>query len=400
MELPTATRVPNGAAVAMAGRRARIAHVAVTNGRSGTEQILLDLVRHFAAAGHELSVLVPRLPSLEGFGREVQQAGARLEPVGPLFAADRSVAQTGLEMFQVLRRIRPDVVHFHVPWAPACYEGVLAACAARVPVRIRTEQNPVPHVQGAKQRLKMRLLDASIHHLVYVSQSNERSHTANLGRRRDRTSVIPNGVDPSAVTTTRDPATRRAIRNCLGLPLDSVIALMMAGLVERKGPLDFVRAAGVAASLQPALHFAILGDGPLRTEAEVLAVELGIADRVHFLGHRLDARQQLGGFDIFVQPSHYEGMALTMLEALAAGLPLVTTRTDGVEDVLPGDRGALIVDVRNWTALGRAMAEAAAQAELRQELAAVSQRRVLDHFTVDTMCDRYARLYRSLGVPV
>jgi glycosyltransferase involved in cell wall biosynthesis len=381
-------------------RKARIAHVAVTDGRSGTEQILLDLVTYFAAAGHELSVLVPGLPSLERFGREVQQAGARLEPVGPLFAADRSVTQTGRGMFQVLRRIRPDVVHFHVPWAPACYEGILAACAARVPVRIRTEQNPVPEVQGAKQRLKMRLLDASIHHLVYVSQSNQRSHAAHLGRRLDRTSVIPNGVDPRLVSTTRNPGTRRAIRDRLGLPLEPVIALMMGGLIERKGPLDFVRAASVAADLQPAMRFAILGDGPLRAAAQQLAAELGIADKVYFLGHRLDARQQLGGFDIFVQPSHYEGMALTMLEALAAGLPLVTTRTDGVEDVLPGDRGALVVDIRDWSALGRAMAEAAGRPELRRELAAVSQWRVLDHFTVDAMCGRYERLYRGLGVPV
>jgi glycosyltransferase involved in cell wall biosynthesis len=381
-------------------RKARIAHVAVSEVRSGTEQILLDLVTHFAHTGHEVSVLVPRLPALARFGQEVQHAGASLEPVGPLFAADRPVRETGLEVFRVLRRIRPDVVHFHVPWAPACYEAILAAWAARVPLRIRTEQNPVKQPQSQQQRLKMRVLDASMHHLVYVSESNRRSHATNMGRRLDRTTVIPNGVDPSLVNGDRAAACRRAVRTRLGLPLEPEIAVILGALIERKGPLDFVRAARVAADLRPSLHFAILGDGGLRTTAQQLATELAIEDKVHFLGHRTDARQLLGGFDIFVQPSHYEGMALTMLEALAAGLPMVTTRVDGVRDVLPDDAGALIVDIGDWCGMGRALAELAARAELRHQLAATAQRRVLDHFTVEDMCRRYADLYRSLGAAV
>jgi glycosyltransferase involved in cell wall biosynthesis len=175
---------------------------------------------------------------------------------------------------------------------------------------------------------------------------------------------------------------------------------MVAALEERKGILDFVAAARVAAAANPNVDFAVVGDGPLRERAESLVAQHGLAGRFHFLGHRGDVRRILCAFDVFVQPSHHEGLSLVMLEALAAGLPMVTTRVDGVSDVLPEERGALCADVGDVGGLGRAMARAAADDGLRGELVAVSQRRVLERFTVEAMYQDYVALYRRTGVPL
>jgi glycosyltransferase involved in cell wall biosynthesis len=242
----------------------------------------------------------------------------------------------------------------------------------------------------------MRILDTTFHSIVYLSEGNRRSYAANLGRSLRRSKLIGNGVDATSVCADRSLERRRSVRWSIGLPVDPEIAVMVGSLVERKGPLDFIRAARVAASMRPTMHFAIIGDGDLRAASEELARELSIADRVHFLGHRQNVRELLSSFDIYAQPSHFEGMSIAMLEALAAGLPLVTTRVDGVEDVLPGG-GALTVGIGDSQALGMAMAQMAAEPALRAQLSSVSRSRVLSHFSLERMCERYADLYRSLG---
>jgi glycosyltransferase involved in cell wall biosynthesis len=363
------------------------------------EQVVLDLSRYFVAAGHDVSVLIPQLATLEGMAAEARALGANVEPVGPLHSEGHDVVRNGAQLVDVLRRLRPDVVHFHVPAEPVCFESV-GASIARVPIRIRTEHNPVLQASGKRQRLKMRVMDLTFHRIVYLSQGNRRAHLVRLGRRWAGSTIIGNGVDPLQVNADRSIAHRRQVRLSLNLPLEPEIAVMVGTLEQRKGPLDFVRAARVAASIHPRMHFAIIGDGDLRVSTEELASELGVVDRVHFLGRRQDVRELLSTFDLYVQASHYEGMSVAMLEALAAGLPMVTTRVDGVEDVLPGGSGALLVNIADWHSLGVEIARLAHDSLLRQQLATISQQRVLADFTVDAVCARYRLLYRALGAIV
>jgi glycosyltransferase involved in cell wall biosynthesis len=131
-----------------------------------------------------------------------------------------------------------------------------------------------------------------------------------------------------------------------------------------------------------------------------LVAETGLEGRVHFLGRRADVRQILSAFDLFVQSSFYEGMSIAMLEALAAGLPMVTTRVDGVEDVVAVDAGVPCVEKGDYQGLGQAMAQLAADPRRRLHLGKVLRRRVLDEFTVDAMCQKYTRLYRAHGAQV
>ncbi len=379
--------------------RSRIVLVAVSFMRSGTEQVILDLARYFVAAGHKVFIFIPRLASLDGMADEARRLGATAVRVGPLHSVGHDVVQNGRELYRLFRRIRPDVVHFHVPWEPVCFESVVARLA-RVPVRIRTEHNPALEPRGRRDRLKMRVVDETFDAVVYLSEGNRLSHTTCLGRRLNRSTIIGNGVDPHSVSSDVSPAHRAEIRRRLDVPTEVELAVLVGNLEPRKGPLDFIRAASFAANLHPSMHFVLVGDGVLRAETQDLAAQLGIGNRTHLLGGRPDVRSILSAFDVYVQASYYEGMSVAMLEALAAGLPMITTRVDGVEDVLPGGIGALRVDIGDWRSLGAEMARLAGDSALRQQLTRVSQRRVLDHFTVDAMCTRYAALYRGLGAAV
>jgi glycosyltransferase involved in cell wall biosynthesis len=367
-----------------------VVHVAVTYRRAGTEQVALDLAAGAAADGWRLGFVVPPAPELDGLAAEAEALGARVARIGPLFEAQRHPAVNLWRMFRFFRQTRATVVHLHIPWAPTCFESVVAAWLARAPVRLRTEQNPIVDPLPRKQVVKLKLLDRLVHRIACVSTRNRERHILNGGRRADQITVIPNAITPapSAGPANRD---RAETRSALGLPSEKVLAVMVGALEERKGVLDFVRASAVTSVAD--LHFVVLGAGPLRVDAERLAGELGVSDRVHFLGSRGDVREILPCFDIYVQPSHYEGLSVAMLEALAAGLPMATTDVDGVSDVFTSGKGALISPVGDISALAANIVLLAEDPELREDLAAISTARVRDDFTTVSMYAAYRVLY-------
>jgi len=376
-----------------------IALVAVTYARSGTEQIVLDLSRRLASEGRPVYVIVPRGPaSLDRLEVEAQASGATVVRTPPLYPGDRNKLESFKALVGFFTRVKPAVAHFHIPRPLSGFEAIAAAYAARVPIRLRTDQNPVMSNPSRTERLRLAVADSLVHRIVFVSEENRRTHRARFGRPERKCRVIHNGIDPATISCDRTDDNRRTIREELKLPQDATLALLLGALEERKGGMDFVRALAVATAKQPLLRGVVVGDGDMRASMERLADELRVADRLHFLGRRPDARRLFGAFDFYVQPSHYEGMALSMLEALAAGLPMVTTRVAGVEEVCRGDKGAIVVEVGDTNALGEGMIRLASEPGTRSSLSDVSRPRVRDHFTIDRVYQEYRALYQSLGL--
>jgi glycosyltransferase involved in cell wall biosynthesis len=373
-------------------RASLVTHVAVSDRFAGTERVIMHLASGSAARGRPASVV---LPELEGFDSMVTSLGPSRVPVyrvGNLHAPTRGKADSFVKFLRLFRRVQPTIVHFHVPWVPMAWEAVFAAAAARVPVITRTEHNPVLYPLPKAQRIKMRLADAVVQHVAFVSRGLAQSHFDNGRNWLRRWSVIPNGVDIQQ----RSTIGRAELRQSLGVPPDSLLAVMLGRLEVRKGPLDFVRAAARARDAGSRAHFLVIGDGPLRAEVEQLIRDLNIGDRVHLAGHRDDATALLPACDVFVQPSHYEGLSIAMLEALAAGLPMVSTRVAGVDEVLVNREGALLCDIGDIDSLTRHMLELERDGELRARLGAMLQRHVLTNLTNDKMGEAYEALYSDL----
>lgn len=362
--------------------------VSISYTRAGTEEVLLDLARGLAADGERVTAVVPGEPALDGLVADLRAAGARVVRAGHFFGPDASIPRNVRELRAAFVELRPRTVHVHTPWVGMGKEAVVAAWLAGVPYRLRTEQNPVPDRLHWRQRLSLAVTDRLVQGITFVSSGNRDSHLRNAGRNRRKCVVIPNAVRPAPPSRDRD-----AVRAELGLPPEAVIAVMVGRLERRKGPLDFVHAAAEAAPLAPELRFAIAGDGEMRIDTEAAIAAAGLQDRIHMLGHRPDIRALLPAFDIYVQPSHYEGLSVAMLEALAAGLPMATTDVDGVAEVAPGGDGALIVPIGDAAALGAAVARLASDAALRRECAETTQRRVLTEFSVEATYQRYRRFY-------
>jgi glycosyltransferase involved in cell wall biosynthesis len=161
--------------------------------------------------------------------------------------------------------------------------------------------------------------------------------------------------------------------------------------------MEFLLAAArTVAEKAPSATFLISGYGPLRERLEAQARQLGVDARVRFLGYRKDVALILAASDVFALPSLWEGMSNAVLEAMAAGKPVVATAVDGaVDQVLPGESG-LLVPPGDADALAQALLDLARDPRKAQEMGIKGRERVRREFSLDRMTDAYIELYRRL----
>lgn len=242
---------------------------------------------------------------------------------------------------------RIDIVHAHSPVAATAARLAAGGRAAIV----TTEHNTWDRYRPATRRANAATFSRQ-QAVIAVSQEVARS----IGSRRGPpVHVIPNGVDAGALRTAALP--REVARRELGLPLDVPVIGTIGGVAPKKGHVDLVRAAARLTRRFPDAMVAVVGlelePGPVRTQ---ITAE-GLQDRVLLLGYRAEASRLLRAFDVFTLASRYEGMPVSLLEAMALGLPVVATGAGGVPEVVTSGRDGLLVAPGDDAALGAAWEE-------------------------------------------
>jgi glycosyltransferase involved in cell wall biosynthesis len=147
----------------------------------------------------------------------------------------------------------------------------------------------------------------------------------------------------------------------------------------------------------PAAWLVLAGDGERRERLEAMARDLGVGDRARFLGARLDVPELFGTFDIYCLPSHFEGMPLSILEAMAARKPVVGTRVPGIDDLIEDEVTGLLTPANDAKALSQALLRVHADRGLGQRLVDAGWRHVDRHGRFETMVQQYADLYEALA---
>jgi glycosyltransferase involved in cell wall biosynthesis len=296
---------------------------------------------------------------------------------------------------RAIRDFKPHVVHTHSSKA-----GVLGRLAARlegVPAVVHTVhgfgftplQSPVKRaVFFRAEKIAARWTD----HFVAVSQLNlDRGVELGLWR-AEQVSVIRAGIDLSLFRRGGDGSeTRRG----LGIPAGVPVVTQIGNFKPQKAPLDFVRAAARVSETIDDVRFVMVGDGPLRGEAEVLAAELGISDRVIFSGWWHDVPGLLAATTVSVLSSIHEGLPCSVVESLAAGVPVVATAVDGTPEVIrPGINGELVA-AGDPASLGDAILGILTDDERRRAMSEAAADG-LDDFDRDRMVRQLEGLYRCL----
>jgi glycosyltransferase involved in cell wall biosynthesis len=284
-----------------------------------------------------------------------------------------------------------DVMHAHSP-LPAAVARLVALTLPRHrrPVTVSTEHN----VWGSFA-LPTRLLNAATAPLDRmrwaVSDEVRRSMWPGLGHGVE---VLVHGVvqdDGSPV-----PGTRARVRRELGLSDDAVVAITVANLRREKDYPNLLRAAREALGSDSRLVVLAVGQGPLEREVHALHQELGLGERVRLLGHRTDVPDLLAASDVFVLASAHEGLPVSIMEAMVAGLPVVATAVGGVPEAVDDGASGTLVPARDPGALARALTSVSTDAGLRASMAEVARRRAR-RFDIRSAVDVQQRVYAVLA---
>jgi glycosyltransferase involved in cell wall biosynthesis len=344
----------------------------------GQEKLLVEFARH--ADRRRVSLHFVSLTTRGELADELEGCGW---PVTTLEAP--SGLRPGLvpRLAWLFRRLGADVVHTHDD-RPHIY-GAPAAWLAGVRQVIHTR-----HCQGdrltRRQALLVRLASCWTDHFVCVS-------------RESACGTVRQGVGPRATGGARGVTTvwngidvmRFAYAGpCAGGPVVAV-----ARLSPEKDLETLLRAIALAVQEEPRLRLEVAGDGPCRGDLERTTAELGLGEHVHFLGQVRDVPALLARASLFVLPSRTEGISLTLLEAMARGLPVIATRVGGNVEVVAESETGLLVPSGDPAALARALVRLWRDPETGRRLGAAGRCRVETHFDIRRMVAEYEALYHG-----
>jgi glycosyltransferase involved in cell wall biosynthesis len=241
--------------------------------------------------------------------------------------------------------------------------------------------------------LANRLLLRRRDRVVGVGEAVRQALISNEGIPAARVEVIYNGIPPERYA---EPAARADARRALALGPDDLAIIQVARLDYLKDHATAVRTVGRVRQRHPGARLLLVGEGPERGAIRAEADRLGLADHVRFLGLRQDIPRLLQAADLFLLTSISEGIPLTLLEAMAAGLPVVSTRVGGTGEVVADGRTGLLAPAGDDAALADAVLRLAGDAALRERLGGAGRGRVRSLFSEGRMCERYGNAYREM----
>jgi len=345
----------------------------------GEEQGAL-LARGLRRRGHRCLVLA----------RSASEFAARMAAEGFEVLSFAGKGRNPLAVCQIrshLRRVRHHVLHYNDPHAITA--AGLASLGLGIPARVAARHLSFPIRSPFRYRMLCdRVLGVS-HAVVRACRQS--------GIPAQSLRVVHGGIDPARIA----PGDRARVRAALGIAEACPVLLTVAQLVECKGHAILLQALPSILHQYPGLQWVLAGDGPLRASLESQARQWAVGTAMRLLGHRPDVPDLMAAADLFVLPSLAEALPVTLMEAMLARCPIVTTTAGGIPDLtgdgeLQGGPVAWTVPPADPQALATAILEALGNGPLRQGRAERGRQRVLGHFTADRMVEATLAVYREV----
>ena len=367
--------------------------IEVTNVDFSLRHFLLPLMRGLRAQGHEVIGVCAEGPLLapvraEGFRVETVPMARSLSPVAQWRAFRALVA--------LLRREKPDLVHGHMP-----ISGLLTRAAARVAGVPRVAYTCHGFLFNQPGSWKRRMASLALEWIggrmtdVFLTVSTEEAADARRLHIHPSATAVGNGRDPAKFHP--DAAARTRIRAELGVAEDAVVVIAVSRLVRHKGYPELLAAMKTVPAELWVVGERLASDHG--EDLEPIFASAGLGPRLRRLGYREDIPALLAAADIFALPSHFEGLPMSIIEAMLTGLPVVATDIRGPrEQVVEGETGFL-VPAASVEPLAEALGRLAGDGELRACMGAAGRTRALGVFAEDAVVGRTVGLL-GLGEPL
>jgi L-malate glycosyltransferase len=362
----------------------RVLQVVLSLNPGGTERLVIELTRRLCDV---IPMSVCCLDEAGEWATALTQAGVRVESLGRHEGFD---ARLGLGVRRIARAHHASVMHCH-HYSPFVY-GSLARISGAKCRMVFTEHGRLSDAQPSLKRRAANVFFSRFADRVFTVSEDLRRHLVQEGFSADAVGVIYNGIDVG-------PRGNGAASNRIREQLNVSPSALIVGSVGRLDPVkDLGTLLKAMADIRRnhSAELIMIGDGPERGRLQASAVENGLEHHVHFLGYRSDAREWLAACDVYVNTSVSEGISLTILEAMAAGLPVIATRVGGTPEILDATCG-ILVPVRDPQAVAAALVQLAREPERRRQLGHAARVRVEERFTLERMIQQYCDVYRAVA---
>lgn len=368
----------------MAGLRVHVLIDSLTWG--GAETLVADFAAGAPAAGIELSV-----GYLQDFDGSPSAARLRARGVEPqLLGIERLRDRSALpRLRRQLREVRPDIVHTHLGASDLL--GTLAARSLGIPavstIHLIAQRRTGDLRSDTKARLMALARRRSGRRVITVSDAARAAYLRTGWDRPERVVTVHNGIAPDTPRTTA-----AQVRAQLGLAPDALVVALVAVLRPGKGHDVLAEAARRLLPRFPSLRLLVIGDGPSRAEVARLFAPLG--DAALLLGHRRDVFELLGASDVLLHPTLIDAFPTVLLEAGAAGRPVIATAVGGIPEIVEdGVTGLLVPAPPAADAIATQLERLLADAALRSRLGAAARERHERRFTAVHWAEHLRRVY-------
>lgn len=313
-------------------------------------------------------------------------AGSNIPVIEILCSGDADMG-FAFRLRRCLSEQRPHLVHLHSRRGADIWGG-LAARRANIPAILsRRVDNP-------ESRWLLRWKYGLYRRVIAISQGIADVLTMQ-GVEREKLCVVRSALDPEPW---QHPESRAALEREFALPPERLCIGVVAQLIERKGhAVLFDALARLEEHARPALI--VFGQGPLRSALEARVAALKLQDQVRFAGFRQDLPRWLGALDLLVHPAHAEGLGVSLLQASAAGVPIIASRAGGIPEAVDDGVNGLLVAPGDVAALTAAIGRLLADPERRRALGTAGRERIRQEFSIDAMVEANLRVYRQVLGP-
>jgi len=376
------------AALMRSPRQIRVAVFIDAKAYGGAERATVTLLRLLDRSRFSPLLLVHGDAGIERMRSEAADAGIPVRVV-PRMPDGLAGAVRCLSFARVLRRERVEILHVQLTWPLNSKFALAAGILARVPAVLATVHCVDPDVTMTRPtERQQRLLGRRVARYVAVSRYVKEKLERELPWPADRIVVVYDGVDAVEPAQPGDAALREQLAGPRALP----IVLAASNLFPVKGVDILVEAAAHV----PAARFVVAGEGPEHEALVQRVAALGIGDRVTLLGWRDDVSALLRVSDVFVLSSRGDALSLSVLEALSAGTPIVTTRVGGLPEAVEDGVSGIVVAPEDPQALAAAINALLADPEMRRRIAAAGQRSFVERFSATAMTAGIQAVYEDV----
>lgn len=352
----------------------------------GAERVIANLAKHIDPARFELTIA--HLKERGSIGQELMDRGFNVVGI-PRAASGPGKYLSFRNLAAVARERRIELIHSHTPYS-LLDSALSRTLALRGVAGVHSFHfGNYPHLP-ARYRFMERVASRAVTQLVSVGVEQGKTICSTYGLAPSRMRTIVNGVEPPNAAPDED------FRSRLGGGRNVIIGTICV-CSEQKGLPDLLAVAKIVSARLPNVHFVVVGNGPVREAMEKRSREMGLADAVTFTGWKDNAgATMLPLFDIFFQPSLWEAMSMVVLEAMAAGKPIVATDVGDNRHVVVDGTTGFVVPRKDHAAMADALSRLSESATLRASLGDAGQKRYRELYDARSMARAHEALYGEI----